>query len=194
MATGNAAAEQDGAFTLTFTTATGIPDGHFIYNVLSAENVVWDVSGVTVSHETAGGETWATITGVLEDRTQDGHVSILVGSSAAPIAEHWEADVGKNLVDVPGDVSWGFRLEPIRPNPTTGHNVVVHFTLPSAAPAQLQMMDVAGRIVATQEVGTLGAGPHAVNLEGGRKLPPGMYLIRLLQGTSRKTTRAVIIQ
>jgi hypothetical protein len=192
--TGNTVAQQDGAFSVVVTTATGIPDGHFLCHVLSAENVVWGVWGVTVSYEAVGDETRATITGVLADRAQDGHVSIMVGSSAAPIVEHWQVDIDRNLVDVPGSASWGIQLEPIRPNPTTGQNIVVHFVLPSAAPARLEMMDVAGRIVSTQEVGALGAGPHAVNLEGARRLQPGMYLVRLSQGVVRKTTRAVVIR
>ncbi|OGU10466.1 MAG: hypothetical protein A2W29_04550 [Gemmatimonadetes bacterium RBG_16_66_8] len=192
--TSSTVAHQDGAFSVVVLTATGIPDGHFLSHVLSAENVVWDVWGVTVSHEAVGGETRATITGVLADRAQDGHVSIMVGSSAAPIVEHWEVDIGRNTADVPGSTPWAFRLEPVRPNPTTGQNIVVHFVLPSAAPARLEMVDVAGRIVSTQEVGALGAGPHAVNLEGARRLRPGMYLVRLSQGVVRKTTRAVIIR
>ena len=48
--------------------------------------------------------------------------------------------------------------------------MMVGFTLPSAESARLELIDVAGRRVASRDVGALGAGQHAVNLTPGRQL------------------------
>jgi thiosulfate/3-mercaptopyruvate sulfurtransferase len=61
--------------------------------------------------------------------------------------------------------------------------MMVSLVLPSAAPARLELIDVRGRAVAAREVG--GAGPHVVNLGEGLRLPAGIYMIRLVQGTCR---------
>jgi probable HAF family extracellular repeat protein len=70
----------------------------------------------------------------------------------------------------------------VTPNPA--HGVVgVQFTLPAAATARLQALDIAGRAVATLHEGP--AGPGTTNLSwiartaDGRSVSPGLYFLRL---------------
>jgi hypothetical protein len=70
----------------------------------------------------------------------------------------------------------------------------VAFSLPNGEPTRLDVVDLAGRIVFTREVGNLGAGNHVMELAGGRMPPPGVYLVRLAQGARRLTTRACVIR
>jgi len=65
-----------------------------------------------------------------------------------------------------------------RPNPSLG-DVIAEFTLPSRATARLALVDLAGRVVVSRDVGMLGPGIHRVDLVRGRSLPVGMYFIRL---------------
>jgi hypothetical protein len=83
-----------------------------------------------------------------------------------------------------------FALSPVRPNPSAGE-LTAEFTLPSALPASLDVLDVAGRRVLSREV-SLGAGRHVVRLGEAADLKAGVYLLRLQQGGRSLTTRAVI--
>jgi len=77
----------------------------------------------------------------------------------------------------------------VRPNPALGGRMMVHFTLPTGEPAKLELIDVAGR----RAVGSLGAGRHAVDLAAGCRVPPGLYLLRLTQGTNTRVVRAAML-
>jgi hypothetical protein len=47
--------------------------------------------------------------------------------------------------------------------------------------------------VAVQEVGALGAGPHAVDLGTHRAIAAGVYLVRLVRGDDTRVARVVIL-
>jgi len=72
--------------------------------------------------------------------------------------------------------------------------LAVCFTLASAAAASLELLDVAGRRIAAHEVGSLGAGRHALDLGEGLRLAPGLYLVRLTQGTNSRTAKVVLLE
>ncbi len=95
--------------------------------------------------------------------------------------------------DTPLDRPFTLTLEGARPNPARGGRMMVHFALPGDAPARLELFDLAGRRVAERAVGGLGAGPHAVELAPGRLLAPGVYVVRLTQGTDARTIRQVVL-
>jgi hypothetical protein len=99
-----------------------------------------------------------------------------------------ESFAGEVWVDVPGP--HGLSLAGLRPNPSRGE-AYVEFSLASAGPAVLEMLDVAGRRVLAREVGHLGAGPHRLPLEETARLKPGVYLLRLAQGETSANARAV---
>ncbi len=95
-------------------------------------------------------------------------------------------------VGVPDGLPAGLALEPVRPNPLAGSPLTIGFALPAAAPAQLELVDAAGRRVAGREVGSLGAGRHAVRLGDGGRIGRGVYLVRLTQG-GRTLVRKVAV-
>jgi hypothetical protein len=94
-------------------------------------------------------------------------------------------------VDVPA--ASAFALHGARPNPAvSGNGVLVSFTLPDAAPATLELLDVGGRRVSERHV--TGPGARIVNLSEGLALEPGVYLIRLTQGTHSLTSRVTVMR
>jgi uncharacterized protein DUF5650 len=86
-----------------------------------------------------------------------------------------------------------FALEGVHPNPASGSGLYVAFALPTPAPARLELLDVSGRRVLTRKVNSLGRGRHRVNLAEGRRVAPGVYWVRLTQGTNRQATRLAVI-
>lgn len=96
--------------------------------------------------------------------------------------------------DVPvpdGDDPLTFTLDPVHPNPSRGGALTVRFSLSTDAPARLELLDVAGRRIASHEVG---AGQHTLDLGAGRRLAPGLYLVRLTQGANTRTTRVAVLR
>jgi len=102
--------------------------------------------------------------------------------------------LGGDVTDVPGEAPLAFALDPVRPNPSRGGALTVRFTLASAAAASLELLDVAGRRIGAREVGSLGAGRHALDLGEGRRFAPGLYLVRLTQGTSSRATKVMVLE
>ena len=91
----------------------------------------------------------------------------------------------------PGPIAFG--LEGTRPNPAPASRLMVTFRLPSSEPATLELLDVAGRRVSGRPVGALGPGRHEVDLGAGVRLRPGLYLLRLVQGSNRQVVRTALI-
>jgi hypothetical protein len=98
--------------------------------------------------------------------------------------------LGQVTIRVPAGVSFG--IEGVSPNPAEGA-LSVAFALESAAPARLEVLDVAGRRVLAREVGALGPGQHILRLEKAR-LPAGIYTVRLAQSGRAVVTRAAIVR
>ncbi len=87
-----------------------------------------------------------------------------------------------------------FALAGVTPNPATSGRLSVAFALPDGAPATLELLDVAGRRVASREVGALGAGRHIVELAPAGRQAPGLYLVRLTQGGRIATRRVTVLE
>jgi hypothetical protein len=66
-------------------------------------------------------------------------------------------------------------------------------TLASNGPAALELFDVMGRRVASCSVGELGAGEHAVQIEGAPSAP-GLVLVRLKQGGTSVQARTFLLR
>jgi hypothetical protein len=86
-----------------------------------------------------------------------------------------------------------FALAGVSPNPSRGGRMSVSFALPAGAPARLELVDLAGRRVASRDVGALGAGWHTVDLAEGGAIPAGLYFVRLEQGGNTKTLRVTVL-
>jgi len=74
----------------------------------------------------------------------------------------------------------------------SSHGLDVTFSLPETRQASLSVYDVAGRRVASREVGDMGAGMHNTRFGDG-SLPAGIYVVQLIQGDHRVTARAALI-
>jgi hypothetical protein len=103
-----------------------------------------------------------------------------------------ESFAGEVWVDVPTDAR--FALRGMTPNPGPVGEGLVAFSLPDAAPARLEVVDVAGRKQFTREVGALGRGEHFLRVGGAEPLAPGLYMVRLTRGERSLTTKAVMIR
>ena len=80
-------------------------------------------------------------------------------------------------------------IEAARPNPSSGAPTLA-FSLASAAPARLELIDVAGRRVLARDLSNFGAGGHVLPI--GARLAPGVYTVRLAQSGVAVTTRLVV--
>jgi hypothetical protein len=98
---------------------------------------------------------------------------------------------GGVLAVQPPAVAAGLALLGVAPNPSAGRELRVSFMLPDAAPATLELFDVAGRRVASAAVEGLVPGAHAVSLSP--KLAPGVYSLALTQGSRRVVRRVAIV-
>jgi hypothetical protein len=94
-------------------------------------------------------------------------------------------------VNVPSTLT--LALEGARPNPARS-DLTVDFTLPGPGAAQLDLVDVGGRIVRTMEVGNQGAGRHTVALGRDAGLRSGVYFLRLTHAGKSLTTPVVVVK
>ncbi len=95
-------------------------------------------------------------------------------------------------VDVPALV-FKLALGPARPNPTQT-DIIVSFSLPTNAPATIQILDLTGRKVYAREVGSLGPGNLTLNLGTGVSLRSGIYFLRLAQSGQEATRRISVVR
>lgn len=102
-----------------------------------------------------------------------------------------EHHTAETAVNVPRVVS--LALEGLRPNPAVGEAFVA-FTLPDAGAATVEVLDIGGRLMARQEVGSLGAGRHVVPMNAGGTLHPGAYWLRLTHGEQRLMAKGVVLR
>ena len=82
----------------------------------------------------------------------------------------------------------------VRVSPNPGHGRFgVSFSLASATPVTLDIVDIAGRRIA-HERRTLGPGEQRLEPDPGRALAPGVYLVRLTAGALRYDGRAIVVR
>jgi len=91
------------------------------------------------------------------------------------------------------DGGWRLALAGFRRNPVTT-DLRVTFTLPDAGPARLELVDLGGRRVWSQEVGRLGAGTHSLDLGREGAPPAGVYFLRLTHPAGTLTAKAVLMR
>jgi hypothetical protein len=79
------------------------------------------------------------------------------------------------------------------PTATRGQ-IPIEFALGDGSAARLELLDVAGRALASQQVGTFGPGRHALDLSPGRALTPGIYFLRLTQAGREARARVAVLR
>jgi glycerophosphoryl diester phosphodiesterase len=114
----------------------------------------------------------------------------LAKQAALPVAALAGTELGRTA---PAAVSpRGLAMYPPRLNPSQDGALRLEFALPDGGPARITVVDVAGRQVATREVGALGAGTHLLSV--GRNLPSGLYLVRLTNGREQALIKATVLR
>jgi hypothetical protein len=76
--------------------------------------------------------------------------------------------------------------------PPTHGKLALLLDLPRNEPAAIEVFDVAGRRVLSQDVSALGPGRHRIQLQ--EALASGLYLVRARQGTEAVVVRAVVLR
>jgi hypothetical protein len=108
--------------------------------------------------------------------------------------DHANLMVTNENVDVPdgdfGNDVLGPAIGLVRSSPTAGA-FEVWFSLPSAQPARLELVDVAGRRLLAREVGAAGRGRHVLSWSETAELPAGIYWLQLRQAEEQSAVRAV---
>ena len=110
--------------------------------------------------------------------------------------ESWGIDAVRIRVDqqntgVPSDFAAGQLAVVATPNPAPRGRVHLSLSLPRQSPARVDLLDLAGRRVASEEV--LGSGPGVRSIGiGGRGIAPGLYVARVTQDGVSRTARIMI--
>lgn len=92
-----------------------------------------------------------------------------------------------------GQGTAAFALRGLLGNPARASSPI-EFALPDAAPAMLEVLDVAGRLVARREVGSLGAGVHRLAFDELGTLSPGLVFVRLTREGRVLVARATLLR
>ncbi len=92
--------------------------------------------------------------------------------------------VCRGIIGVPRSTGTKMAFVGVHPNPGRGDQLRVAFELPGSKPALLQVVDCAGRVIREQRVDPPSGGFGTANLANGRRLPGGVYWVRLSQGQS----------
>ena len=96
-----------------------------------------------------------------------------------------------SAIDPPNGAS--LALHGTRPHPArAGTALSIGFSLPGAGPAKLDLLDIAGRLISSREVGDFGPGSHTMALATGR-LAAGIYRVRLIRGGETRERSVVLI-
>jgi hypothetical protein len=146
---------------------------------------------------TAGQNVFAPVTVTVPDTALGGvnHVRVLWNMADGALPETCTVAL---TINAPTGVGPGpqlaFGLRGVEPNPAIGR-VTIRFSLPVAAPANLEVLDLAGRRVAEREVGAMGPGAHTVTLSSElASLPAGVYAVRLRQLGNSQTVKLSLMR
>jgi hypothetical protein len=82
-------------------------------------------------------------------------------------------------------------FDAVGPNPTPG-DLLARFSLATEDPAVVELLDVSGRRVHVQRVENPAPGSHALVLDRSRRIMPGVYWLRLIQGSRSAVARVVV--
>jgi hypothetical protein len=70
----------------------------------------------------------------------------------------------------------------------------VRFSLRGSGPGSVELLDVAGRRLASRELAALGAGRHTVDLDVGERMAPGLYVVRLRHGSDARVMPVTVLK
>jgi hypothetical protein len=124
-----------------------------------------------------------------------GRMIVHGGMANGAWSDTWALQWDTPSVGVPdGDQRGRLELLGARPNPSRGEGLNVAFSLSRRGEARLDLIDIAGRRLATRDLGTLEPGAHRIALSQGRRLEPGLYVIRLAAEGRVFTSKALVVR
>lgn len=175
----------------------------------TAASVSWNTTGATGAHaavyrKTVGSD-WTALADVeadaygqinfVDSNVQEGssysYMAVVASERGETFGGEAQVIVPTSTTGVGPQVSAAFAINGIKPNPAVA-NMSVSFTLGSAEPATLELVDISGRRWLDQPVGTYGAGQHQIDLATAGRYPPGLYFVRLSQSGRTATSRVAI--
>lgn len=185
------------------------PNGGQVWNGGDEQTITWTkaagVMTVDLQRSDDGGVNWRTIarglTGTSYSFTAAGPSSTqvrfrVVDPHASQFSDASDADLtiyDASALDV-ADGAPKLALLGAWPNPAR-QDLAVSFSLPtSGASGTLELIDLAGRRVASADLTGLSAGPHRVALLERRAVTPGVYLVRLTHGGNTKSMKVAVLQ
>jgi len=104
-----------------------------------------------------------------------------------------DGQLGGEAVDVPVASYRALGLR-VWPNPARGAALSVIYTLSHGVTATLELLDLSGRVVATQLVEGSGSTRRTAFFREVRALPAGLYFIRLQDGTVSRGCRVALLR
>ena len=118
------------------------------------------------------------------------------GATADIYAQRVQADgqLGGTVVGVTLDQHGALLLDELRPNPWSGGALTVRYSLANDAAATLDVMDTAGRRVASRNLAPLRGAVRIETCEFTSRPVPGVYFARLSQGRAERVRRFVILE
>ncbi len=105
----------------------------------------------------------------------------------------YRVEDGASRPVLPAAVAPRFELTRIQPNPAPS-TFTVEFSLPVTATAQLDLVDLSGRVVDARILDSLGGGVHRVEMGRGLHLPIGVYFLRLRQAAKVQVRRISVVR
>ena len=135
-----------------------------------------------------GGAGWSCETPVQGQSLASGHLSVFAdrpGSTSHVFAQGEITGVGDPVTD-----AMGLWLEGAHPSRRA---LEIGFSLSSDAPARVEVVDAAGRRVEARDVDGTTGGRQRMTLGSAALLRPGVYWVRLTQGTEHRSIKAVCI-
>jgi hypothetical protein len=163
-----------------------------------------DVADVHVQRGPAAEGPWTALTVTI---AHEGSMSVALDRDATPGEVYFyrlavrDQDGAMSIlgnVSVQRDVTAArLKLDAPAPNPSAGRTVV-SLRLPVAGNAQLDVIDVRGRVVRTLVDGRLGAGEHLQAWDGrtdrGAEAPAGVYFMRLTTAQGIRSQRVTLLR
>lgn len=190
--------------------AVSAPNGGETWIATQQQSVTWTKSAavvlVHVELSRDGGASWQRLASnvvgttwtwtVAGAGTSTARVRVVDAARAQVIAQS-AADftiVPASALGAESSAPTAFGVRGVWPNPARGA-VSVTFALPAGgAGATLELLDLAGRRVASSELARFAAGVHTVALAGGATLHPGVYLVRLARPGETSTRKVAVLR
>jgi hypothetical protein len=98
---------------------------------------------------------------------------------------------GEVWAEIPA--GYRFAMHRVSPNPSHG-DVAINFEIAEPGAVRVELIDVAGRCVASRVLMSLAAGTHTVPITPTEALPPGVYMARIRAGAHIAQSRVIVIR